>query len=119
MFIRDFHKCVPFVAGDNSILRELLHPDKDALGLGYSLAHARVPPGEATLPHRLKSSEVYYILSGAGLMFIEGQSAPVAPGQAIYIPPHAEQRIENLGSVDLEFLCIVDPAWRPEDEEVL
>ena len=52
-------------------------------------------------------------------MHIDGESAPVHPGQAIYIPPHALQHIENTGTSDLKFLCIVDPAWRAEDEEVL
>ena len=52
-------------------------------------------------------------------MSIDGETARVRPGQAIYIPPHAVQFIRNTGSVDLVFLCIVDPAWRVEDEEVL
>jgi mannose-6-phosphate isomerase-like protein (cupin superfamily) len=29
------------------------------------------------------------------------------------------QWLENTGKEEIEFLCIVDPAWRPEDEEVL
>jgi mannose-6-phosphate isomerase-like protein (cupin superfamily) len=29
------------------------------------------------------------------------------------------QRIRNTSEGNLEFLCIVDPAWRQEDEEVL
>ena len=119
MFVRDLQECEQFVAGDNSILRELLHPARQDLQLRYSLAHATVRPGETTLPHKLKSSEVYYILEGTGLMFIDDESAEVGPGQAVYIPPHSEQRIQNLGTTDLTFLCIVDPAWRPEDEEVL
>jgi mannose-6-phosphate isomerase-like protein (cupin superfamily) len=119
VFIRDLNDREQFVAGDNSILRELLHGGKDGLALGYSLAHASVPPGETTLPHRLRSSEVYYILAGTGVMFIDSQYANVGPGQAVYIPPGAEQRIGNAGTTALEFLCIVDPAWRHEDEEVL
>jgi mannose-6-phosphate isomerase-like protein (cupin superfamily) len=100
------------------LLRELLHPDKAELDLRYSLAHARLPAGATSRPHRLRSSEVYYILEGQGVMYINGEDAPVHPGQAIYIPPHATQYIENTGAGDLIFLCIVDPAWRPEDEEV-
>jgi mannose-6-phosphate isomerase-like protein (cupin superfamily) len=42
----------------------------------------------------------------------------VGPGQAIYIPPNAKQYIRNTGSSDLKFICIVDPAWRKEDEAV-
>ena len=40
-------------------------------------------------------------------------------GQTVYIPPGAVQRIENRGAGDLVFLCIVDPGWTPECEEVL
>ena len=91
---------------------------KAPLRLRYSLAHATLPPGKTSLRHRLKTSEVYYILQGEGLMRIADESAPVRAGSAVYIPPHATQCITNTGTTDLLFLCIVDPAWRIEDEEV-
>jgi mannose-6-phosphate isomerase-like protein (cupin superfamily) len=119
VFIRDLKQCEEFTAGDNTILRELLHPAKADLKLHYSLAHAVVKPGRASRPHRLKTSEVYYIMEGEGVMYIDDESAPVGPGQAIYIPPNAKQYIRNTGSSDLKFICVVDPAWRKEDEEVL
>ena len=119
MLIKHLEDCEEFLAGDNTSLRELLHPDKEEVSLRYSLAHAIVHPGDTSLSHRLKTSEVYYILSGTGLMSINGETASVAPGDTIYIPAHAEQHISNTGAVDLVFLCIVDPAWRAEDEEVL
>jgi len=37
----------------------------------------------------------------------------------VYIPPLSTQYIRNTGSDDLKFLCIVDPAWREQDEEIL
>ena len=119
MLIRDFNDCAEFVAGDKTILREFLHPQKADLKLGYSLAHATVLPGKASQPHRLKSSEVYYILSGQGTMHIGDDTASVGANQVIYIPPGARQYIENTGSQNLTFLCIVDPAWLPENEEVM
>ncbi len=119
MIVRDFKDCREITAGDGSALREILHPDRGPFPLGYSLARAVVGPGAKTRPHRLKSSEVYYILEGRGLMHVEGQSAEVAAGQAVYIPPLHAQHIENTGPGDLVFLCLVDPAWKPEDEEVL
>lgn len=118
MFIRRLHDCEEFIAGDRSVLHELLHPDKADLAIRYSLAHARVRPGQTTTPHRLQTSEVYYILEGQGRMHIDAEVSDVAAGCAIYIPPRAVQRIENTGTEDLVFLCIVDPAWRREDEEV-
>lgn len=119
MFIKDLKNCDEFIAGDNTILRELLHPAKADLKLRYSLAHAIVKPGETSQSHKLKTSEVYYILEGEGEMHIDGEVAQVTPGQAVYIPPNSKQYIKNTGSSDLKFLCIVDPAWRKEDEEVL
>jgi mannose-6-phosphate isomerase-like protein (cupin superfamily) len=119
LFIKELNACEFFTAGDDTHLRELLHPDKADLKINYSLAHAVVNPGQASLRHRLRTSEVYYILEGRGLMHVNDETASVAPGQAIYIPPHAVQYIHNTGSADLVFLCIVDPAWRQEDEEII
>jgi mannose-6-phosphate isomerase-like protein (cupin superfamily) len=119
MFVKLLRDCPEFVAGDGSILRELLHPEKAALAIRYSLAHATVGPGRKTTPHRLESCEVYYILAGEGVMHIDEERVAVEPCCAVYIPPRAVQHIENTGDSDLKFLCVVDPAWRPEDEEVL
>ena len=119
MFIRDLKDCETFVSADEAILRELLHPDKADLKIGYSLAHAVVKPGKTTLPHKLKTSEVYYIMSGKGIMYIDEESSEVGAGMAIYIPPGAKQNIHNPGDTDLIFICMVDPAWKAEDEEIL
>ena len=107
------------MSGDKVALRELLQPEKAPLKLRYSLAHAIIKRGQASLPHRLKTSEVYYILAGEGTVHIDGETAAVHADQAIYIPPDSEQHIANTGDTDLVFLCIVDPAWRPEDENIL
>lgn len=52
-------------------------------------------------------------------MYIDDESCEVKEGQAIYIPSNSKQRIKNTGTEDLIFLCIVEPAWRPEYEEIL
>lgn len=137
MYIRKLMDCQEFIAGDNTLLREILHPDKALLDLRYSLAHAKVPVGKTTYLHSLKTSEIYYILEGKGKMFIERhptkqsfasenqdslrdtlETAILEPGDTVYIPPNAKQCIENIGDQELVFICIVDPAWREEDEVV-
>lgn len=118
MLVIDPSSCPLLVAGDKTLLRELLHPAKHNMELGYSLAHATVQPGQQSVPHRLRASEVYYILSGVGLMHVEDEVSSVKAGQTVYIPPGATQYIANSGGQDLVFLCIVCPAWRAEDEEV-
>jgi mannose-6-phosphate isomerase-like protein (cupin superfamily) len=122
MLIKDLRACEYFRVLDNALLCELLHPanEAEALAIRYSIAHVIVKPGEATLPHTLKTSaEVYYILEGDGIMYINEEYAAVHSGQAVYIPPNSTQYIQNTGTADLQFLCIVDPMWRREDEELV
>ncbi|NUN64364.1 cupin domain-containing protein [Pseudanabaena biceps] len=116
MLIQKLFDCPEFIAGDSTILRELLHPDKQDINLRYSLAHAILPVGETSQPHSLITSEVYYILSGKGEMYINAEVREIEAGDAVYIPPDAKQFLKNIGNEPIVFICIVDPAWRKEDE---
>ena len=91
---------------------------KASLALGYSLAHGLLAPGQQSLWHRLKSSEVYYFIAGRGVMKVEDESVAVEAGSVIYVPPGAKQSLVNNGTAPIEFLCLVDPAWTAEDEAV-
>ncbi|MFW9843566.1 MAG: cupin domain-containing protein [Candidatus Thorarchaeota archaeon] len=122
MLIRRLQDREIFNALDNTIIREILNPKHESqpLVLNYSLAHATLNPKENSLPHRFfEASEVYYILKGKGVMHINNETAEVSSGDTIYIPPQAVQWIENISSESLEFLCIVDPAWKPDAEELV
>ena len=118
MLTRSLSDCKEILAGDNTLLRELLHPVRNDAAIRYSLAHAKLARGTASLPHRLKTSEVYYFISGQGRMHVDGEVTPVGPEHVLYVPPGGLQHVENTGTDELVFLCIVDPAWRAEDEEV-
>lgn len=114
------HTKPDLTAADGTPIKELLSPTKDGIATHYSLALARLPVGQRSLPHRLKtSSEVYIITEGRGIMHIEDEAAEVAAGALVYIPPGALQWIENTGDTALVFYCIVDPPWRAEDETVV
>ncbi len=119
MHIIDLKDLKEIVAGDNCYLKEILRPETANGELRYSFAYAYVKPGETTYVHRMKTSEVYYILEGIGEMTIDDETVGVSAGQTIRIPPNSKQFIRNVGSGDLKFLCIVDPAWRLEDEIVV
>lgn len=97
----------------------MLHPSRVPVAIRYSLAHGRLEPGKHSKLHRLASSEVYYFLAGRGVFRVGEESAAVEPGTVVYVPPGKAQTLENTGSAGLEFLCLVDPAWRPEDEDVI
>ena len=119
MFIRSVSDGFHFLALDQTTICELLHPEREGLDIPYSLAHATLKPGAASLPHLLQqSSEVYFILEGQGIVHIDDEASQVSQGQAVYIPPGSKQYIQNAGTNDLKFLCIVHPRWRKEDEFV-
>jgi len=118
MLKRTLLECPEFLAGDHTVLRELLHPAKQPVQLGYSLAHGRLAPGRLSKWHKLASSEVYYFIAGLGRFSIGNETQLVEGGSVVYVPPGGNQSLENIGTTDIEFLCLVDPAWRSEDEQV-
>ncbi|HEX8750488.1 MAG TPA: cupin domain-containing protein [Nitrospira sp.] len=108
-----------FLAGDHTRLREVLHPAKHPLKLGYSLAHGTLAPGQRSKWHVLDSSEVYYFIAGNGRFMVDDQETSIEAGMTLYVPPGGKQSLENTGNEDIEFLCVVDPAWKIEDERIL
>ncbi|MBI3357046.1 MAG: cupin domain-containing protein [Nitrospirae bacterium] len=108
-----------FLAGDHTRLREIFHPAKHQLKLGYSLAHGTLGPGQRSKRHVLASSEVYYFISGRGRFTIDDRVMPIEAGTTLYVPPGGQQSLENIGTGEIEFLCLVDPAWKIEDERIL
>jgi len=120
MRIHKLLDCPETTAGDGARLRELVYPDRPYPFEGrYSLAHGTVPPGERTAAHVLTTDEVYHILGGKGILYVGEELALVEPGDTIEVPPATVQWIENPGAEPLTFLCLVDPAWRPEDETII
>jgi mannose-6-phosphate isomerase-like protein (cupin superfamily) len=122
MLVRDVAACPRHRVLDRSLLCELLHPREvpEMAGMPLSVAHAIVHPAQSTLPHRLNTAtELYYILSGTGRMHVGTDSVAVHPGQIVLIPQRETQYLENCGTTDLSFLCIVSPAWSVDDEELV
>ena len=60
--------------------------------------------------HSHPTEHCMYILSGKGTFKIEGQTMPLVPGTAVFIPPNIEhQTIADQGG-DLDYIIIYAPA---------
>ena len=116
MFIKNSGDCEEITANDGCRLMELLHPKNDPVELPYSIAIARVGPGQQTYKHKLAQTEVYYILSGKGLMHMNKEVQNVLPGDVVLIPSGSIQWLENTGSTELQFIAIVNPPWSGQDD---
>ena len=115
MDVKNIGRVRAFTTKDGSEIRELLAAGNSCIR-NQTLAEARLPVGGATTPHHhVKTEEIYYLLSGQGLMRVEVESRPVGPGDAIAIPPGASHQITNTGAVVLKFLCCCAPGYEHED----
>jgi len=119
MTIRKLEDVDVIDGGEGTKIRQIFHPHNTLNGIRYSVSHSELNPGKKAKLHKMKTSEVYYILQGEGVLQIDDDTFKISKDQAIYIPPHSKQRIENTGKDELKFLCIVDPAWKHEDEVIL
>lgn len=62
----------------------------------FTVGIALCPPKEGHLcPHRHNEAEIYHIISGRGIMQIDGHEQEVAAGSVVYIPGDAEHGIRN------------------------
>ena len=105
--------------GEGTEIRQIFHPHNTLNGIRYSISHSELKYGKKSKLHKIKSSEVYYILQGEGTLQIDDEFIKVSKDQSIYIPPNSKQCIENTGKDELKILCIVEPAWQQEDETIL
>ncbi|MFO7638935.1 MAG: cupin domain-containing protein [bacterium] len=118
MLVKRLADCPEITAGDGTRLRELFHPDRDPVGCRCSIAVARLAPGARSKPHWLEQAEVYWLVRGSGVMRVDGEARRLGPGDAVYIPANTEQWLENDGEIEIEFVCVVDPAWTAAGETV-
>lgn len=116
MLIVDLNSIQSIEGFEGTQIKQIFHPHNTMLGIRYSIIQCSIAPDKKSKSHKLKSAEVYFVTNGEGMMHIDDESCQVKRNQAIYVPPHSRQFIQNTGKVPLEFLCIVDPAWRQEDE---
>ena len=100
-------------------IKQYFHPHNTLNGINYSLAQFTLEAGKKSKLHQMRSSEIYYILEGSGNLTIDGQTHHLNKDDSVYVPPNSKQFIENSGSSNLRFLCIVEPAWKTEDETLL
>ena len=119
MLDKKLHEIDTIDGEEGTIIRQIFHPHNTLNGIRFSIPHSTLSSGKKSRLHKMKTSEVYFILEGEGKIHLDDQTLAVSKDQAIYVPPLSKQFIENTGESELKFLCIVDPAWRKDDEILL
>ncbi|HMO65671.1 MAG TPA: cupin domain-containing protein [Verrucomicrobiota bacterium] len=108
--------CPPFVAPDNAIIRERRAPRNSSVR-HRSLAEAAIPPGSFVREHcHVRTEEPHPIVSGRGLMRVDGEERAVGPGDTVVIRPGQRHRIATLGDAPLVMLVPCAPGYEAEDQ---
>ncbi|HLC97825.1 MAG TPA: cupin domain-containing protein [Candidatus Nanoarchaeia archaeon] len=94
----------------NQTLREVISLPR------VSLAHVTMNPGNVSLLHEhRKTSEIYIVLSGEGVLHYGNKKIRASKRMSIVIPPRTPHQLLNTGPVDLEHLVLAIPPFDQND----
>jgi mannose-6-phosphate isomerase-like protein (cupin superfamily) len=107
---------LPLVIDERSVLREEPTPhgaigmstayriSDDVPGRTMEFRKRVLHPGAAIGAHRIAHDEVYYVLSGRGVVSSGGREAPIGPGAAAYL---YDGQMVGIGQVGKEPLALI------------
>jgi mannose-6-phosphate isomerase-like protein (cupin superfamily) len=75
-----------------------------APGLKMVFRKRALKPGSGIGYHEQKEDEIYYVLSGRGVMTVDGKSFDVTPGTAVLTRPGSSHGLKQAGNEDLVIL---------------
>jgi len=117
MKIINWRNCEAYPVHGEAIERALIGNRVDALNQGpkspkLSAAKGFVFFNQAVLDPKKKLEnhtgtfeEIYYVISGRGSFFLDGEEYPIRDGDAVYVPEGVEHGMMNEGSTPMEYLC--------------
>jgi len=103
-----------------TLINPVLMPEMD-IPINYSVAYAQIRPGGSIVENRLTDSTdlIYVVEGGIVIRAGDGVEYTIPSGKAALFPPGKPKEIKNTGTTDAVILSIVDPAWRPENFEMI
>lgn len=72
--------------------------------LGLVFRKRALKPGSGIGYHEQKEDEIYYVLSGRGMMTIDGKSFEIGPGTAVLTRPGSSHGLKQVGDENLVIL---------------
>ena len=74
---------------------------------GFVTGTAELAEGGYLALHRHEQAETYFVLSGTGVVTLDGIEHPVHPGSNVFIPGSCEHGIANTGPQALRFFYVL------------
>jgi mannose-6-phosphate isomerase-like protein (cupin superfamily) len=79
-------------------------------GLRLVFRKRALKPGSGIGYHEQKEDEIYYVLSGRGIMTIDGKEVEVTPGTAVLTRPGSSHGLKQTGPDDLVIMINYEQA---------
>ncbi len=103
------------------LTRVLAGPGAPAEPDHFVMGHVTIYPNGEVPGHAHGQEEVYFIISGQGVIGLDGEETPVASGSYVAVPPMQKHALRNTGKEDLVMLFCYAPKgivdhWREELE---
>ena len=77
-------------------------------GMKFVFRKRALHPGAGVGPHEQHEDEVYYVLSGRGVMTVDDTKVDMTPGTAVLTRPGSSHSLTQLGAEDLVVLISYD-----------
>jgi mannose-6-phosphate isomerase-like protein (cupin superfamily) len=81
--------------------------------LGLVFRKRAFKPGSAIGYHLQREDEIYYVLSGRGMMNVDGKEFEVGPGDAVLTRPGSSHGLKQVGKEDLVILINYEQTPKP------
>ncbi|MGC8865234.1 MAG: cupin domain-containing protein [Bacteroidales bacterium] len=93
-----------FYREDETPIKDVPNAGKLAEGTDYMLIRLILKPGEAQSLHRNQHRVIFYVMSGKGLLLVEGRTFQLGTGDGAEVMTYELRAWKNIGDVDLELL---------------
>ena len=80
-------------AQEGSKIKQYFDPKNTSNGIRFSIAQCTLQSGKKSKKHKLRSSEIYFILEGYGKLKIQDKTFNIQKDDSVFVPSNSEQSI--------------------------
>ena len=91
------------------LLSPILHKELESIAVGLTI----LPPGGKSKEADHIEGEMFYVISGSGLIGVSKEEANLTPGTAVWVPPHISHYLLNNSEEILKILWVLSPPGAP------
>lgn len=104
--------------------RVFVSPDQKIKAKNFVQGHVTIYPDGRIPEHSHENEETYTILSGTGVITVDGEEKQVKAGDCVYMPPHCRHKLWNSSDTDMVLMFVYSPAnivdhWAQEKDGTL